>query len=269
MFKNDNIGPEPESKSLVPRNARKRIQKVLSHMERSRRVSCSSSILASNQCSNVMEKDNMADIEDLIADNPFDMELMEQDKFILDPEEYVNTQKPLLHASTLPRHCYLSKRWYKHELNKVFLPSWTLIGREDEIPDVGMFLTLDLPWAGPVAVCRANDMKIYAFANTCKHRGAMVLQEKHGKASKLGLVCPYHAWTYDFDGTLKWAPGMNNANDFDEDDIALEPINIEVFHGFIFINALPKTSPQLKPFESWIGDLPRHMKPWYVIRDKI
>ena len=54
-----------------------------------------------------------------------------------------------------------------------------VIGREDEIQDVGMFLTLDLPWAGPVAVCRANDMNIYAFANSCKHRGAMILQEKH------------------------------------------------------------------------------------------
>ena len=84
-----------------------------------------------------------------------------------------------------------------------------------------MFLTLDLP-GGAVAVCRANDMKI----RVCKllQTSKTILKKNTGK-SKLGLVCPYHAWTYDFDGTLKWAPGMNNADGFDEDDIALAPIH--------------------------------------------
>ena len=85
-MKKNNIGSAPSSESLVPRNARKRIQKVLSHMERSRRVSCSSSILASNHCSNVMEKDNVADIEDLIAARPSEIEPMEQDEKLLNPK---------------------------------------------------------------------------------------------------------------------------------------------------------------------------------------
>ena len=67
---------------------------------------------------------------------------------------------------------------------------------------------------------------------------------------------------------LAFHPSTISVDGFDEDDIALAPINIEVFHGFIFINALPKTSPYLKPFKSWIGDLPRHMQPWYVTKDE-
>ena len=269
-FKRNEINPSliaNKKNDIIATNVRLRIQKVLSHMEENRKISCSSSILKANNCSGNHNTDKILDIEDMVSQKQEyvdESDLMEQDKYLLDPKLYRESQKPLLEASTLPRHCYLSNRWYRHELNKAFLPSWTIIGREDEIPEPGMFLTLDLPWAGPIAVCRANDMKLYAFANSCKHRGAKVLQDKKGKASVLGLVCPYHAWTYDFDGVLKWAPGMNNAKNFNEDDIALAPIHIDTFHGFIFINALPRRKDiKLKSLKESLGDISKHLQPWF------
>ena len=102
-------------------------------------------------------------------------------------------------------------------------------------------------------------MQLYAFANVCCHRGAKVVQDNKGKASKLGLVCPYHAWTYDYDGTLKWAPGMQHTNDFDEEGIRLAPLRLELFQGFIFVS--PKADgPGLT---SRLGDLPRKLPAWF------
>ena len=58
---------------------------------------------------------------------------------------------------------------------------------------------------GPVAVVRGRgEDEIHAFANVCAHRGARIVGglagEESGSATKVGFICPYHAWTYDLDG---------------------------------------------------------------------
>eukprot|EP00746_Dinoflagellata_sp_MGD_P153591 gnl/MRDRNA2_/MRDRNA2_84329_c0_seq1.p1 gnl/MRDRNA2_/MRDRNA2_84329_c0~~gnl/MRDRNA2_/MRDRNA2_84329_c0_seq1.p1 ORF type:complete len:539 (+),score=112.12 gnl/MRDRNA2_/MRDRNA2_84329_c0_seq1:60-1676(+) len=178
---------------------------------------------------------------------------------LFDNARFADTQKPLLQAFTLPPEVYSSRRWFERELLEVFMPSWSLIGREDEIIDPGQYIALDTDWAGPVAVCRGNDGKLYAFANVCCHRGAKVLPDGKGKGTALGLVCPYHAWTYEFDGTLKWAPGMHKTEHFNEDEVRLTPVRLETFHGFIFVTASEKT----KPLHEAMGDLPDKLEPWF------
>ena len=42
------------------------------------------------------------------------------------------------------------------------------------------------------------------FYNVCRHRGSRLLTDKEGTTRR--LQCPYHAWSYGFDGTLKNAP---------------------------------------------------------------
>jgi len=157
----------------------------------------------------------------------------------------------------------MSVEWYERELSRVFSKSWTLIGREDEISKPGDYLSFDSPHSGPVAVCRGNDGKIHAFANVCCHRGAKVLQDTKGTGAKVGLVCPYHAWTYDFNGKLKWAPGFNKTKNFDETNIRLAPIRVETFHGFVFVcddHSVPTLRKRL-------GDLPEKLPEWFGDRD--
>jgi len=120
---------------------------------------------------------------------------------------YANVRKPLTEAHTLPRHCYTSREWYKRELKKVFAPSWTFIGRTDEVAAAGSYLTLDTAWAGPVMVLRGHDGELRGFANVCRHRGAKLLSTSMGQAKSVGLTCPYHSWLYTLDGELKSAPG--------------------------------------------------------------
>ena len=37
-----------------------------------------------------------------------------------------------------------------------------------------------------------------AFLNTCRHRGARLLEQPEGSVRR--IQCPYHAWTYGLDG---------------------------------------------------------------------
>ena len=49
-----------------------------------------------------------------------------------------------------------------------------------------------------------NSNQIRAFHNVCPHRGArLITAPTHANGS---LVCPYHAWTYELDGSLKHRP---------------------------------------------------------------
>jgi len=123
----------------------------------------------------------------------------------------------------------------------------------------GSFLTMDTEWGGPVAVSRGNDGELHAFANVCCHRGAKVIQTPKGQASSVGFVCPYHAWTYDFDGRLKWAPGTDANVDFDDDSIRMSPLRVEVFHGFVFV-CLSSETPHLAKV---MGDLPAKLPTWF------
>ena len=57
--------------------------------------------------------------------------------------------------------------------------------------------------ACPVVLTRDRDDVLRAFANVCRHRGAVVA---HGAGERGTLQCPYHAWTYGLDGGLRAAP---------------------------------------------------------------
>lgn len=261
----------PSASNPVPKEVRQRLAVLLQHLagksaeSRAKMTHCSGR--RGPQCSTCDHKHDdgscSTDIEDLGQCNHGLSHSGDygdgEEAWLFHPSRFVETQKPLLQASTLPRECYSSGKWFQREMERVFAPSWTLLGREDEIPEPGNYLAEDTEWGGPVAVCRGEEGELHAFANVCCHRGAKILQGEKGCGSKLGLVCPYHAWTYDLDGKLLWAPGMGESQNFEEDDVRLTPIRVETFHGFIFVT-VAKDAPSL--IDS-LGDLPRHLGEWF------
>ncbi len=59
------------------------------------------------------------------------------------------------------------------------------------------------------------------------------------------FVCPYHKWTYNTDGTLRGAPGME-ASAVDRSACRLPEIRTEVWNRFVFVNLDSNAAP-LKP----------------------
>jgi Rieske 2Fe-2S family protein len=72
---------------------------------------------------------------------------------------------------------------------------------------------------------------IRAFHNSCRHRGSILCKPGHGSAPK--LVCPYHRWTYNLDGSLFAATRM--PEDFDKSLHSLKPVAVRVVASAIFI----------------------------------
>ncbi len=73
-------------------------------------------------------------------------------------------------------------------------------------------------------VVRDTEGVLRAFVNVCRHRGHLIAQ---GDGNRKALQCPYHAWTYDLDGTLRKAPRSEREPDFDKEGFSMLPVAVE------------------------------------------
>lgn len=182
-----------------------------------------------------------------MLDVPFHLD----ESVLLRPETYAGVRRPLLEASTLPPACYTSPAFYRQEVQTIFMKVWNFVGRADRIPDAGDYFTIE--FAGvPVIVIRGADGEVRAFANSCRHRGALLLE---GEGNCRAIRCPYHSWTYDVDGRLIVAPEMGETRGFDPAEWHLTPIRLEGWGGFIFINFDAGAAPLI----DYLGDLPQKL----------
>jgi choline monooxygenase len=101
----------------------------------------------------------------------------------------------------------------------------------------------------PVVVTRDAAATIHALVNVCGHRGAIVCETSGERDS---LACPYHAWRYELDGTLRNAPRSERENGFDPEKHGLERLPIAQWGPFIFVAG----DPAAPPFEEVLADLP-------------
>ena len=143
---------------------------------------------------------------------------------------------------TLPQALYTESDSFDFDMAAIYGQSWLMAGMECELPKTGSYISMMVgKW--PVVITRDKEGTIRAFHNSCRHRGSMVCQPGHGTAPK--LVCPYHRWTYDLDGSLFAAGRMED--DFDKSAHGLKPIAIECFGGAIFI-CLADNPPSIDDF---------------------
>ena len=166
---------------------------------------------------------------------------------LFDPALYAEQRRPVLEARTLPAWCYTSPVFFERERERVFLKAWLFVGRADQVEGPGAYLAAETP-GGPIVVVRDRQGTLRAFANTCRHRGSRIVT---GTGTCRRLVCPYHAWSYDLDGRLAGAPGMEATADFDPADWPLHPVRLESWQGFLFVCFSETTTPLL----DYLGDL--------------
>ena len=152
----------------------------------------------------------------------------------------------------LPQAFYTSDAAFDFDQQAIFGQSWLMAGMECELPKPGSYMAMMVgKW--PVVITRDSSGRINAFHNSCRHRGSILCQPGHGAAPK--LVCPYHRWTYNLDGSLFAATRM--PADFDKSAHGLNPIAIELVAGAIFI-CLSDTPP---PFDDFAAKFAEYAGP--------
>ncbi len=150
-----------------------------------------------------------------------------------------NVSVPFERARAMPPSVYTSEAFMERELRDIFAKDWFCVGRASALADTGDYVTLDL--AGqPIIVLRDGNGALKAMSNVCRHRMSTLL-EGHGSARS--IVCPYHAWTYNLDGSLRGAPAMTQNEGFCKTDYALPDIRCEEWLGWVFVTLNADASP--------------------------
>ncbi len=132
---------------------------------------------------------------------------------------------------SLAQPFYTDETIFQNDLEKIWMRYWIYVGHISQIPRVGSYITLQLG-SEPVIILRGEGDQVYALVNVCRHRGSVICSEEQGQVKK--LVCPYHQWVYDLDGTLRAAKLF--PEDFDKSNFSLHRLHCRELEGFLFIS---------------------------------
>jgi phenylpropionate dioxygenase-like ring-hydroxylating dioxygenase large terminal subunit len=149
----------------------------------------------------------------------------------------------------LPGWIYRDADFLRAEKDQVFAASWQIICHLNDMPEPGDYHTLDF-LGEPIVAVRGKDLGVKAFYNVCRHRAARLLDGSSGHCPGR-IVCPYHAWNYELDGSLNAVPHRKEFADFPLDRFGLKPLETEVYKGFIFVRlqpGLPSVADMLAPY---------------------
>ena len=158
-------------------------------------------------------------------------------------------EHPLEDGWTLPATWYSDTAVAERERELIFARSWQYAGPAEYVAEPGSFASTQIGHI-PIVITRARDGVLRAFINVCRHR-AYVIAREHG--CRETLQCPYHAWTYNLDGSLKKVPRSEREEDFNPENFSLLPASVDTWGPFLFVNP----DPDAAPLAETLGDLPR------------
>ncbi|MGU9956802.1 MAG: aromatic ring-hydroxylating oxygenase subunit alpha [Arenicellales bacterium WSBS_2016_MAG_OTU3] len=167
---------------------------------------------------------------------------------------------PIDVAATLPPVCYHSDEIFALEQQSVFSSSWVSVGRSDRWKKAGDFLTFDVAGV-PLVIVLNGKGQLNAYANSCRHRGSKLVS---GAGNCKTLRCPFHRWTYNLDGSLLTAPGIEHSDSFNYKEYGLVSIRLVQYEGFVLVNV----DGSADSLTHSLGDFPVLHSQWELSRLK-
>lgn len=155
---------------------------------------------------------------------------------------------------------YTEQRIFDLEWKAIWEKYWLFAGTTADIPKVGDFFVYNAN-KDSIIIIRGDKGEVHAHFNTCRHRGSLVCLEERGNAPK--LMCPYHQWVYNRDGSLFRARLM--PDDFNKSVHGLHPAQVRVVDGLIFIS-LTENPPD---FNKVVSDYSPFLSPYKIDQAKV
>ena len=140
----------------------------------------------------------------------------------------------------LPRSWYTDPAVFEDEMARLFAKTWLPACHGSEVAAPGSYVTTRVG-GEEIAVVRGRDGILRAFNNVCRHRAHRLLDG--AGTLKATITCPYHAWAYGLDGTLRQAPHSDGVAGFDKDAFGLCTVQVGEMAGFVMINHDPDARP--------------------------
>ena len=149
-------------------------------------------------------------------------------------------------AQSLPAWVYDDPRLTSLEIERILKPSWQIACHVSQVRNSGDYITFELG-TDSVIVLRDAEGAIRALRNVCRHRGTRLLE---GSGRCLGrITCPYHGWTYRYDGSLLATPARDSFPGLDLRAHSLAEVHLEVALGFVWVCLAAEAPPP--PSSMW------------------
>ncbi|WP_040481656.1 aromatic ring-hydroxylating oxygenase subunit alpha [Luminiphilus syltensis] len=163
---------------------------------------------------------------------------------------------------------YTDPAFYEKEVAAIFKKLPVMVAVSHEIPETGDFLTRDYQGV-PLLITRQADGSAKVLMNVCTHRGMTLTQAESG--NKRVFTCPYHAWSFSGDGTLR---GVAEAPKFGEDcrgdrDLVEFPSHEE--GGLLFAVLDPDSTVDIRSYLGGMMDdvVQKGFKDWSYVGNRV
>jgi len=168
------------------------------------------------------------------------------------PEKTVDAKIQSSASPGLPGRDYYAPEIFELERERIFFRNWFCIGREEQLPNAGDYLTEEVAGESLIAV-RTREGELRGFYNVCSHRGTKICERRSGHVSRQ-FVCPYHAWSYGLDGRLLKMPNVRDENSIEREKYGLKSVAIDSWDGMIFVNLAENPRPLLDQLKIEAGE---------------
>ena len=138
---------------------------------------------------------------------------------------------------------FSSREFMDREWTHLWRKVWNAGPRLEELEQPGDFVTHTLGKESFLFI-RGGDGQVRGFYNVCQHRGNQLVPDRYCGREKF-FQCPFHAWSYNLDGSIKGIPGSDAFPQFRDgiprDALGLEPVEVDSWGGFIWFRLDPGT----------------------------
>ena len=144
---------------------------------------------------------------------------------------------------TYPVDAFVSREYAAAENDRLWSKVWQMAAREEDVPDVGDFITYNIADESIIIIRTAPDA-LKAYYNVCPHRGRQLVNTPDDVNCVTGrrrtFVCGFHGWAFNREG--------KNINVLDKEDwkgaltderTCLSEVRVDTWGGWIYVNMDP------------------------------
>ena len=150
----------------------------------------------------------------------------------------------------LPRRFYTDTKLFELERTRIFENLWIFAGLTNELGSTNSWMVKRIG-NKEIIITRNND-SYFANENVCPHKNMRLMNSPAGRGP---LVCSYHAWSFNLDGSNAKIPHSDRSYLFtkeQEDRSCLRQYSVERVGNFLFVNLSKHPRPLQQQFDKYI-----------------
>jgi phenylpropionate dioxygenase-like ring-hydroxylating dioxygenase large terminal subunit len=155
-----------------------------------------------------------------------------------------------LSPAFVPRGRYIDHDFLQLEIERLFPRTWLNACRLDEVERVGQYVDFEI--GGQSIVVVRTEEGLRAYFNACRHRGTRLVQ---GQGRIGEFRCPFHAWRWNLDGSLKYQADADNFDPRPADELCLPACRVDTWGGWVFINM----DGEAEPLAEYLAPIPERL----------